>query len=157
MEETWRGVVGYESYFEVSNTGKIRSLNYKKSGKPGELKQYQDRDGYKQLVVYSGGKSKLFKVHRKVAEAFLPNPDKLPVIMHLDDDPSNNHVSNLRWGTQAENLSTVDPKKRKPKTVLTEDQRKQIPILYATGNYTQLDLCEMFDVRIATINRYLRT
>jgi len=155
MSEIWKGVVGYEQYFEVSNTGKIRSLNYKKSGKPGELKQYQDRDGYKQLVIHKDGRKQLFKVHRKIAEAFLPNPDNLAVVMHLDDNPSNNHVSNLQWGTQAENMSTVDPRKKKIRASLTEEEVREIKSLYASGECTRVVLSERFNVSMSTITKIL--
>ena len=43
-------------------------------------------------------------IHRLVAETFIPNPDNLPIVMHIDNDPFNNHISNLRWGTQEENV-----------------------------------------------------
>ena len=52
-------------------------------------------------------------IHRLVAETFLPNPDDLPVVMHLDNDPLNNHVSNLKWGTASENMKQAFREGRK--------------------------------------------
>ena len=56
-------------------------------------------------------------IHRIVAETFIPNPDNLPVVMHIDNDTLNNHVSNLKWGTQAENIkqSFLEGRKVSPK------------------------------------------
>ena len=57
-------------------------------------------------------------IHRIVAETFIPNPDNLPVVMHIDNDTLNNHVSNLKWGTQAENIkqSFLEGRKVSPKS-----------------------------------------
>jgi hypothetical protein len=56
------------------------------------------------MVRLSCGKmTKMFLVHRLVAQAFLPNPNNLPVVMHKDNNKYNNHVSNLKWGTYSEN------------------------------------------------------
>ena len=59
---------------------------------------------YLRRVIRNGNITKNIKIHRLVAEAYIPNPDNKPLVMHLDDNPLNNHVSNLKWGTHKENL-----------------------------------------------------
>lgn len=61
--------------------------------------------GYHRVVIYTTGtKFARCFIHRLVAIHFIPNPEKKPFVLHRDNDPSNNHVSNLRWGTQSENI-----------------------------------------------------
>lgn len=61
-------------------------------------------NGYRAVfLTFDNGFKKWFSIHRLVAMAYIPNPDNLPVVMHLDNDPGNNHVSNLKWGTHKEN------------------------------------------------------
>lgn len=68
-----------------------------------ELSQWKSNTGYMKVRFY--GKKNVDKyVHRLVAEKFIPNPDNLPVVKHKDDNKLNNHVSNLEWGTHAENV-----------------------------------------------------
>lgn len=98
-------VKGYEGLYEVSNTGKVRSVKIgRRSGK--ELKQ-AGRGGkaisYKAVSLCKNGTSKSRNVHRLVAEAFLSNPEAKRTVNHIDCDPSNNNLSNLEWATYAEN------------------------------------------------------
>jgi len=65
--------------------------------------------------LVKNGERKPFPVHRLVAEAFIPNPENLPCVCHRDDNPLNNHVDNLFWGTQADNIRDMDIKKRRYK------------------------------------------
>lgn len=110
MEE-WRKILDFESY-EVSNTGKVRSIDRyirKRDGsvylcKGRELKQMESKNGYKYVNLYqSAGKNKHFYVHRLVALAFLHNPHNYPDINHKDEVKTNNHVKNLEWCTQKYN------------------------------------------------------
>lgn len=101
MTEIWKPVVGYDSFYEVSNLGKVRSLQ-DNLGRPRLLvrKQTTRASGYKTLEL----KGKHFYVHRLVAAAFICNPKNKPMVNHKDSNPSNNHVDNLEWVTQSENI-----------------------------------------------------
>lgn len=105
MEEIWKEIEGYEGKYQVSNTGEVKSLNYRGGGKTKLLKQIPDKDGYKTIQLCKNGKIKSYKVHRLVAIAFIPNPDNLPIVNHKDEDPSNNNVNNLEWCTQKYNVN----------------------------------------------------
>jgi hypothetical protein len=111
MEEIWKAIPGYEGYYEVSNTGKVRSVTrtiISRDGKSrtflGEIKNpTPNKHGYQQVGLHKDGKRKVFLVHRLVAITFLPNPDNLPVVNHKDENPSNNNVNNLEWCTSKYN------------------------------------------------------
>lgn len=95
--ENWKPILGYESLYEVSTNGEIRSLCKRYSDKPILLKQGTGSKGYKNVTLCKNGKQTTFNVHKIVASTFIPNPDSLPCINHKDEDKTNNNVSNLEW------------------------------------------------------------
>lgn len=102
MTEYWRPVVGYEGLYMVSNLGRVKSLNYKNTGKEHELSPVLI-GGYKRVLLYKNRNRKHYLVHRLVAMAFLPNPNNLPEVNHKDEDKFNNCVDNLEWCTRKYN------------------------------------------------------
>lgn len=92
--EQWKAIVGYEGIYEISDIGRVKSLKYGKEKilKPGKLK-----NGYLHVILYKEGKKKIFKIHRLVAEAFIPNPLGLETVNHMDEVKTNNVASNLEW------------------------------------------------------------
>ena len=103
MQEEWRAIDGTNGRYEVSNTGKIRSMNYKRTGTVRELLPAKDKKGYFRTAIVINGKPKTIKVHREIAKAFIPNPCNLPQINHKDGNKTNNNVSNLEWITNVDN------------------------------------------------------
>ncbi len=106
MEEIWKTIEGFEGLYEVSNLGRVRSLDrIRKAGYgsiakiKGKILVPQNINHKKYLVVnlYRNEVGKHYLVHRLVANAFIPNPNNLPEINHKDENPSNNNVSNLEW------------------------------------------------------------
>ena len=95
MEE-WRDIKGYEGLYQVSNEGRVKSLNYHRQGVEQVLKLQITERGYKRVVLCDGV-CKIYFVHRLVAEAFIPNPNNFPIINHKDENPSNNIAENLEW------------------------------------------------------------
>ena len=123
-DEEWRDVVGYEGIYMVSSLGRVASLQREVyNGKstrivPFSIKTlnvYYVRPKYKRFTISlnKGHKEqKTFTVHRLVATAFLPNPNNLPAIDHIDGNPLNNNVSNLRWCTTKMNQNNPITKER---------------------------------------------
>ena len=99
MEEVWKEIEGYEGKYQVSNFGRVKSLNYSNTGEEHILKQGKtgrDKDYYC-VGLSKNGKLKSYLVHRLVAIAFIQNPNNLPQVNHKDEDKSNNCVWNLEW------------------------------------------------------------
>lgn len=102
--EEWKDVPNYEGLYQVSNLGRIKSLR-DKNGKAREkiLKLKLSKFGYYQICLCKNGKQKWYFVHRLVALAFIPNPNNLPQINHIDENKTNNYVENLEWCTSKYN------------------------------------------------------
>jgi hypothetical protein len=98
-KQIWKDISGYEGLYQVSNTGKVRSLNYRHTGKTKVMKPSTNKLGYKCVNLCKDGKRKIYFIHRLVALAFIPNPNNYPIINHKDENPSNNAVWNLEWCT----------------------------------------------------------
>ena len=99
MEE-WKNVIGYEGLYEVSNIGNVRNVR-----RNTLLKLSKNNYGYIQVYLYKNGIRTGLKVHRLVAEAFLPNPDGLPQVNHKNEDKSDNRVDNLEWCDHKYNIN----------------------------------------------------
>lgn len=103
-DEEWRPVVGFENLYAVSNKGRVASLQF--HGKPSfSLMSILNCRGYPGVKLRNSktGFAGVLKIHRLVAEAFIPNPDNKPCVDHVDTNPKNNLVENLRWVTNLEN------------------------------------------------------
>lgn len=111
MEEIWKDIKGYEGWYQVSNLGRIKSLERvftRKNGTPffvreRILKYAFDHAGYPYVTLIKLKTRYNKAVHRLVAQAFIPNPENKPCIDHIDCNPKNPIASNLRWVTVSEN------------------------------------------------------
>ena len=111
--EIWRPVVGYEGWYEVSSFGNLRSVDRAGVDVFGVARRYKGRMissdslsyGYPVAILMKNGKRKTVRIHRIVAEAFIPNPDNKPFIDHIDTNRRNARVENLRWVDRAENAN----------------------------------------------------
>lgn len=93
--ERWKDIDGYDGAYQVSDIGRVRSKKY---GRWKVLKGRKDKDGYVQVGLRKDGKLKLVRVHRIVAQAFIPNNDEEKnEINHINELKSDNRASNLEW------------------------------------------------------------
>ena len=105
-KEVWKLIQGYGGLYEVSDLGNVRSLDRKVETSNGQVRKYRgkelaknlDKDGYPRAMLYSKGKSSIFFIHRLVLEAFVGECPEGMKAKHLDGDPANNRLSNLKWG-----------------------------------------------------------
>ena len=126
----WKDIEGYEGLYQVSNKGEVRSLDHYRKGRNGHeqivrgriLKINTSYGNYGSVMLSKNGVTKRFYVHRLVALAFIPNPQCLPIVNHIDGNKHNNHVENLEWCTAQENvhhamytIKTLNPAKRAKK------------------------------------------
>ncbi len=105
IAEIWKDIQGYEGLYQVSNLGRVKSLvrGYYWQ-KERILKPCKHIKGYMLVSLSKNEKEKTFRLHRLVAIAFIPNPENLPQIDHINADKTNNSVNNLRWVTAKENI-----------------------------------------------------
>ena len=99
--EEWRDIKGFESLYEVSNLGRVKSLKF---GRERILKPGKDARGYLQVILCKDGKVKKFYVHRLVANTFIPNPNNLETVNHINEIKTDNRVSNLEWMNNKDNV-----------------------------------------------------
>ena len=112
MEEFWKDIKGFEGLYQVSNLGRVKSLERDVICKDGRVLHYAEKilklirmpRRYLIVYLYKNGTQKLFQVHRLVAEAFLPNPNNLPQVNHKNEKPWHNYIHINEDGT-------VDPEK----------------------------------------------
>lgn len=147
----------------VSTEGKIYSTKNVGRGKyHKEISQRQTQDGYMIVTVGTNRNRKQMRVHRIIAEAFIPNPDNLPEVDHIDCNKKNNNVINLRW------LGSLENKKRTPfetrsrthkgekngRAKLTENDVREIRKLYSDG-VSQYQIAKMYGRGWSTIHNII--
>lgn len=131
MEEIFKDILGFEGLYQVSNYGNVKSTTRERLGRggcvrtcPGRILKHKiNNRGYHQIDLFDfNGKSHRFLVHRLVALTFLENPNNLPQINHIDNDPNNNCITNLEWCDNYQNnlwkKETSQDKEKTAKTVL---------------------------------------
>lgn len=134
-------IKGYEGYYEVDNLARVWAIDrtvtvndngrvYEKPIRGKKMKQGMHTGGYKVVSLTKDGKTKTVYVHRLVAEAFIPNPDNLPMINHIDEDKTNNLPENLEWCTNYYNLMYGSGRERRAKKIRgvkhTEEHKQKI-------------------------------
>lgn len=142
MEEIWKPIPEYEGLYEVSNKGRMKSYY---NGYERLLKLHRNRLGYYIVRLPENGVFKYRLLHRLIALTFIPNPENKPEVDHIDRNPSNNCVENLRWVTHKENMNNPNTIKNmsksqsnyevKVKKRLNNSQSKPVDMLSIDGKY----------------------
>ena len=120
-KEIWKDIQGYEGMYQVSSHGRVRSLDrvvvrpngngdYFAKGKI--ICTVLTKWGYNEVHLHKNNKTKIYKVHRLVAQAFIKNPNNLPCVNHIDENKTNNNVNNLEWCTYKYNNNYGTKKNR---------------------------------------------
>lgn len=153
--EIWHRVK--ETQYEVSNHGNVRS---------GESKVGQWANSLGYMLVRLSGPRRIARVHRLVAEAFIPNIFDKPFVNHIDCNRANNNASNLEWCTQRENLQHSSNLgrmqrnywigRRSPNADLSDEQVCEIRRIYSEGNNSWASLARLFKVSKRCIGRILK-
>lgn len=116
--EIWKDVRDFEGIYQVSNLGRIKSLNYRNTGKPGIITpMHRNCDKYLRISLSKKGKKEYRYLHRIVAEAFIPNPYNFPEVNHLDTNPRNCRLDNLEWCTRQHNINYYKTRLNRSKKV----------------------------------------
>lgn len=160
MEE-WKDVVGYEEFFQISNLGRLYSKRTSKI-----LSQTISKTGYYSHATRLGGrngKRVYFKIHRLIAEAFIPNPEGKEQVNHKDGNKLNNAVENLEWATASENtkhaydngLASALTGEDSPHAKLTAFDAESIRREYKETKTTHRKLAEKYGVGKTTIQNIL--
>ncbi len=92
----WRPISGYEGFYDVSDNGEVRNS---RTGRI--LKQKVERNGYVRVHLSKDGTARSLLLHRVVANTFIPNPNGFLTVNHLDEDKTNNRLSNLEWANMS--------------------------------------------------------
>ena len=133
-----RDVVGYEGLYAVTSCGKVWSYRSQKF-----LKPYEDGGKYLKVHLSKNGVGKQFKVHRLVAQAYIPNPEDKPMVNHRDENKQNNCVNNLEWVTASENTkygtniarAKLNGLGRHPKQVYCVELNRTFGTIAAAANF----------------------
>lgn len=172
MIESWKCIRGYNKAYSISNLGRVRSNSRYFSTPKGWswlfgriLRTFPDTGGHLQVGLTRHNKRRTFLVHRLVLEEFVgPCPDGLQC-RHLDGNKSNNRLENICWGTPKENKadSIRHGTAFRPGfgeshygSKLTNREAKRIRRLYATGDFSQQELAEMFNTCQPVVSRIIR-
>lgn len=162
INEEWRAIPEFEGFYEVSNLGRVRSVDRTVTRSDGRvlhykgriIKQSTDTVGRPQVVLCKGGKRYTKQSHVLVALAFIGERPENYHVCHIDGDYTNNKLSNIRYDTVSQN--SIDNYRYGGKNGMGKldiDQVLEIRKLYATGKYKQVELAEIFDVTQTHVSR----
>ena len=168
MVEEWKDIEGFEGAYMISNTGKVLSIPRKgtKHRTPTLRSLSLNHDGYVKVRLLLKGKDVTARVHRLVAEAFIPNPEGKETVNHIDGNKENNSVDNLEWSDRHEqmyhayehNLKKPMKGAGNPISKLTEEQVNAIRAEYVrqSKEHGTVALGKKYSVNNATIGLIVR-
>ena len=132
-EEIFKDIEGYEGLYQISNLGRVKSLNYRHTGKEKIIKVGKHKDGYLTVCLYKEGAKKYYTVHKLVGNAFLSNPHGFKEVNHIDEDKTNNCADNLEWCSRSYNCSYNGRAKKAGKKIAEKLGKPVIAISKESG------------------------
>lgn len=168
-EEIWKDIVGYEGLYQISNLGRIKRIlfinNKVTCKKEHIISQQINKKNRCYASLYKNNKRKNCIVHRLVATAFIPNPNDLPQINHIDGNPRNNNINNLEWCTASYNnkhayvneLNNLKAYNNKRKKIIIRSDGKEYDCVYSASIDMEVSPCSIRDClkkRIKTCKGY---
>ena len=132
MQEIWKDIKDYEGLYQVSNLGRVKRVTTDMI-----LKGSKQTHGYLVVGLYKNNNKSTKSIHRLVSQAFIPNPENKPEINHIDEDKTNNMVSNLEWSTRKENNNHGTRNERAAKAISKSNSIPIIATNLKTGEYTE--------------------
>lgn len=164
--EVWKDIIGYEGLYQVSNFGRVKSLQRKASGRKNIVNERmlkpQFNGEYYHFGISKNGIQKIVLIHRIVASHFIPNPENKPEVNHLNGDKSCNEDWNLAWATEKENCKHArEVLNKKPGTgiwnqrKLTEAMVVDILAMYNTGS-SQVEIAKNYNITKRNINDVIK-
>lgn len=145
MVEEWKDIKGYEGIYKISDLGKVVRIK----GSQEHPMKIWNNGRYMEIRLSKGGKSTHFTLHRLLAVHFIPNPDNLPFVNHIDENKLNNSINNPEWCTQVYNTNYGEG--RHPIIVL--DELSGIETTYPTIR----DCIKSLHITARTIYKYIDT
>lgn len=162
FKEIWKDIESYEGLYKVSNFGRIKSLlswdghaYIQKEKILNPYRQLAGKNYYRSVICLTKNKiRKQYKVHKLVAEAFIPNPNNLPIINHIDGNPLNNKADNLEWCTQKHNIKHSLESELKLNVIKTIDRETMVDLLNCGKSYD--DIAEILGIAKGTVFNYIK-
>lgn len=156
--EIWKEIKDFEGLYSISTSGRVLNILTRKF-----LSANRSKNPYLKVNLTKDKQAKTFKVHRLVAETFLPNPENKPEVNHKDGDKLNNFLSNLEWNTKKENrdhatknnLVAISRGIKNGNAKLSNYDIQQIKELHKTKQYTHLELSKKFGVSRSLITQII--
>lgn len=139
MEEVFRDIKGYEGLYQISNLGKVRSLNYRRTNTTQILRQGKQKAGYLFVLLCNSKGHKTNRIHRLVADAFIPNTNNYPCVNHKDENKENNNIDNLEWCDIKYNNSYGSKLDKKRKKVICITTGKEFNSIKKASEFYNID------------------
>lgn len=168
-KEVWKDVEGFEGRYQVSNFGRVKSLDREITNLVGRTYSVKGvvlrqtlRNGYQRVILSLDGKATHVSVHRLVALAFVANPENKEYVHHINSDKMNNHMDNLEWVTPLENSRDARRNNlyisgsRSPNSKLEIEVIPNILDLYFNKGLFQSEIGEKYNVSQSTISCVIR-